>query len=47
MSTMKAPQQAAVEAEQETRARLRALEAVQAALDRRDNGGDAATATDD
>jgi hypothetical protein len=47
MSTMKAPQQAATEAEQKARARLRALEAVQAALDRRDNGGDAATATDD
>jgi hypothetical protein len=45
MPTMKTQQQSAVEADQTARARLRALEAVQAALDRRDNGGDAA-ATD-
>jgi hypothetical protein len=41
----KSQQQASVEADQMARARLRALEAVQAALDRRDNGGCAA-ATD-
>jgi hypothetical protein len=34
------------ETETEARARQRALEAVQEAMDRRDNGGDAATATD-
>ena len=34
------------ETETEARARRRALEAVQEAMDRRDNGGDAATATD-
>ena len=34
------------ETETEVRARRRALEAVQEAMDRRDNGGDAATATD-
>jgi hypothetical protein len=32
--------------ESEARARRRAQEAVQEALDRRDNGGDGATATD-
>lgn len=36
----------ASEAQQDMRARRRAREAVQEALDRRDNGGDAATATD-
>jgi hypothetical protein len=44
--TTKSQQQAMEEAEQKVRAQLRALEAVQAALDRRDNGGDAATTTD-
>ncbi len=39
-------QQASGDAEQNARARLRALEAVQAALDRRDNGGDAAATTE-
>ncbi len=34
------------ETETQARARLRALEAVQEAMDRRDNGGDGATATD-
>lgn len=42
MPTMKSQEQASAEADQMARARLRALEAVQAALDRRDNGGDAA-----
>jgi hypothetical protein len=46
MPTTKTQQEAAAEAEQKTRAQVRALEAVQAALDRRDNGGDAAAATD-
>jgi hypothetical protein len=46
MTTTKTQQEAAAEAERKTRVQLRALEAVQAALDRRDNGGDAATATD-
>lgn len=45
MTTRKTQQQPAVDADQKARARLRALEAVQAALDRRDNGGNAA-ATD-
>jgi len=35
-----------VETETQARARRRALKAVQEAMDRRDNGGDAATATD-
>jgi hypothetical protein len=34
------------EGENQQRAQRRALEAVQEAMDRRDNGGDAATATD-
>jgi hypothetical protein len=38
--------QEASETPTEQRARRRALDAVQEALDRRDNGGDAATATD-
>ena len=41
---MQAPSQA--ETESAARARRRAQEAVQEAMDRRDNGGDAATATD-
>jgi len=45
MTTTK-PSQQAGEAQQDMRAQRRALEAVQEALDRRDNGGDAATATD-
>ena len=36
----------AARAESEARARQRAQEAVQEAMDRRDNGGDGATATD-
>ncbi len=40
------PSQQASEAQTKMRAQRRALEAVQEALDRRDNGGDAATATD-
>ena len=36
----------ATETQNQQRAQRRALEAVQEALDRRDNGGDAATATD-
>jgi hypothetical protein len=44
MPTTKSQQQKVVEADQTARARLRALEAVQAALDRRDNGGYAAAA---
>jgi hypothetical protein len=40
------PSQQSTDAEQQLRAQRRALEAVQEALDRRDNGGDAATATD-
>jgi hypothetical protein len=35
-----------VETESQARARQRAQEAVQQAMDRRDNGGDGATATD-
>jgi hypothetical protein len=38
--------QQASETRAQQRAQQRALEAVQEALDRRDNGGDAATATD-
>jgi hypothetical protein len=37
---------AAAEAESEARTRRRAQEAVQEAMDRRDNGGDSATVTD-
>jgi hypothetical protein len=40
--TMQAP----AETEASARARRRAQEAVQEAMDRRDNGGDAATATE-
>jgi hypothetical protein len=40
------PTPTTAETETQARARLRALEAVQEAMDRRDNGGDAATATD-
>jgi hypothetical protein len=42
--TMQVP--APAETESAARARRRAQEAVQEAMDRRDNGGDAATATD-
>jgi hypothetical protein len=45
MTTTK-PSQQATDAQQQLRAQRRAQEAVQEALDRRDNGGDAATATD-
>ncbi len=40
------PTPTTAETETQARARLRALEAVQEAMDRRDNGGDGATATD-
>jgi hypothetical protein len=40
------PHQTPVETETQARARRRAQEAVQEAMDRRDNGGDAAMATD-
>jgi hypothetical protein len=40
------PSQQGTDAQQQVRAQRRAQEAVQEALDRRDNGGDAATATD-
>ncbi|HEY2639934.1 MAG TPA: hypothetical protein VGI66_08625 [Streptosporangiaceae bacterium] len=43
---MPSQNQQASETPTEQRARRRALDAVQEALDRRDNGGDAATATD-
>jgi hypothetical protein len=45
MTTTK-PSQQGDDAQQQMRAQRRAQEAVQEALDRRDNGGDAATATD-
>jgi hypothetical protein len=45
MTTTK-PSQQSSEAQQQARAQRRAQAAVQEALDRRDNGGDAATATD-
>jgi hypothetical protein len=38
--------QQATDTQNQQRAQRRALQAVQEALDRRDNGGDAATATD-
>jgi hypothetical protein len=40
------PAQTAAETESQNRARRYAQEAVQEAMDRRDNGGDAAPATD-
>jgi hypothetical protein len=40
------PSPSPAETESQARARQRAQEAVQEAMDRRDNGGDAATATD-
>jgi hypothetical protein len=40
------PSQQSTDAQQQLSAQRRAQEAVQEALDRRDNGGDAATATD-
>jgi hypothetical protein len=40
------PNPTPAEAETQARARQRAQEAVQEAMDRRDNGGDGATATD-
>jgi hypothetical protein len=40
------PTQSPAEAESQARARRCAQEAVQEAMDRRDNGGDAATATE-
>jgi hypothetical protein len=43
MSTTK---HSATETDTQARARQRALEAVQEAMDRRDNGGDAAAATE-
>jgi hypothetical protein len=45
MTTTK-PSQQGSDAQQQRAQRRRALESVQEALDRRDNGGDAATATD-
>jgi hypothetical protein len=45
MQTTK-PSEHSSEAQRQMRAERRALEAVQEALDRRDNGGDAATATE-
>jgi hypothetical protein len=41
------PNPTPAEAESQARTRRWAQEAVQEAMDRRDNGGDAATATDD
>ena len=40
------PSPSPAETESQARARQRGQEAVQEAMDRRDNGGDAATATD-
>jgi len=40
------PRRSPAETETQARARQRGQEAVQEAMDRRDNGGDAATATD-
>jgi hypothetical protein len=40
------PSRSPAEKDSQARARQRAQEAVQEAMDRRDNGGDAATATD-
>jgi hypothetical protein len=40
------PNQTATESQAQAHAQRRALAAVQESLDRRDNGGDAATATD-
>jgi len=40
------PSHSTAETESQARARQRGQEAVQEAMDRRDNGGDAATATD-
>jgi hypothetical protein len=41
------PAQSPADAEMQARARQLGQEAVQEAMDRRDNGGDAATATED
>jgi hypothetical protein len=46
MTTNAKPTTQGSDSQQQLRAQRRAQEAVQEALDRRDNGGDAATATD-